>query len=272
MVGVGSFLPAEDDSTSPPLKQQAWSAFTEASSLSSSTPQSSSTVAARSTPSFFQPQAKKFKSEGGLMQMKLCGNSVDPNAAGRMNVAIADILHSHCLPISLANDPKLAKIIKIARTLGPNYKPPYRDTISGKYLNALYSTYWTKQMKTLVRSTCVWTDPFWGWSDHQHCSACECSCSWRQQSICFARYLIVPTILPRGGRRMCGILTKFARRSLSRLSLRSSMSMARSRLESLTLCSLMERVTSRMRERYSEHTIGELLLDMGRIMLFHCFF
>jgi hypothetical protein len=101
-------------------------------------------------PSFFQPQGKKFKSDGGLTQMKLCGNSVDPNAAGRMNIAIADFLHSHCLPFSMANDPKLAKIIEIARTLGPNYKPPYRDTISGKYLNALYSTYWTEQMKTLL--------------------------------------------------------------------------------------------------------------------------
>ena len=82
--------------------------------------------------------------------MKLCGNSVDPNAAGRMNIAIADFLHSHCLPFSLATDPKLAKIIEIGRTLGPNYKPPNRNYISGKYLNALYSTNWTEQMKTLM--------------------------------------------------------------------------------------------------------------------------
>ena len=41
--------------------------------------------------------------------MKLCGNSVDPNAAGRMNIAIADFLHSHCLPFSLATDPKLPR-------------------------------------------------------------------------------------------------------------------------------------------------------------------
>ena len=67
-----------------------------------------------------------------------------------MNIAIADFLHSHCLPFSLATDPKLAKIIEIGRTLGPNYKPPHRNYISGKYLNALYSTNWTKQMKTLM--------------------------------------------------------------------------------------------------------------------------
>jgi hypothetical protein len=94
----GSFLPAKDDSTSPPRKQQAWLVVTKASSLSSSSPRSSSTVVARSMSSFFQPQAKKFKSEGGLTQMKLCGNSVNPNAAGQMIVAIVDFLHSHCLP------------------------------------------------------------------------------------------------------------------------------------------------------------------------------
>jgi len=136
------------DSTSPPRKQQAWSAVTETSSLSSSTPRSSSTVAARSMSSFFQPQAN-------LMQMKLCGNYVDPNAAGRMNIAIALFLHSHCLPFSLATDPKLAKIIEIGRILGPNYKPPHRNFISGKYLNVLYSTNWTEQMKTLLSEACV---------------------------------------------------------------------------------------------------------------------
>jgi hypothetical protein len=43
--------------------------------------------------------------------------------------------------ILLAEDPKLAKIIEIGRKLGPNYKPPFRQDISGKYLDALYATY-----------------------------------------------------------------------------------------------------------------------------------
>jgi hypothetical protein len=28
----------------------------------------------------------------------ICGNSVDPNAPARMDVAIADFIHSHLLP------------------------------------------------------------------------------------------------------------------------------------------------------------------------------
>ena len=67
-----------------------------------------------------------------------------------MHVAIADFLHSHCLPFSLAEDAKLAKIIEIGRTLGPNYKPPFRQDIGGKYLDAIYETNWKEQMRTLL--------------------------------------------------------------------------------------------------------------------------
>jgi hypothetical protein len=50
--------------------------------------------------------------------MKLCGNAIDPNAPARMDAAMADFIHSHCLPFSLAGDPKLMKIIKEARKSG----------------------------------------------------------------------------------------------------------------------------------------------------------
>jgi hypothetical protein len=98
--------------------------------------------------SFFDPK-KKVKSNTAT-QMKLCGNSIDPNAGARMDVAITDFLHSHLLPFSLAQDPKLIKIIDEARKLGPLYTPPNRNEISGKYLDALYSTHWKEQMKTLI--------------------------------------------------------------------------------------------------------------------------
>jgi hypothetical protein len=82
--------------------------------------------------------------------MKLCGNPVDPNAGARMDVAITDFLHSHLLPFSLAQDPKLIKIIDEARKLGPLYTPPNRNEIAGKYLDALYVTHWKEQMRTLI--------------------------------------------------------------------------------------------------------------------------
>ncbi len=70
--------------------------------------------------------------------MKLCGNAVDPNAPACMDGAIADFRHSNLLPFSLAQNPKLMKIIKKARKLGPSYKAPDRHDIGGKYLDALY--------------------------------------------------------------------------------------------------------------------------------------
>jgi hypothetical protein len=82
--------------------------------------------------------------------MRLCGNSVNLNATARMHVVIADFLHSHCLPFSLAEDAKLAKIIEIGRTLGPNYEPPFRQDIGGKNLDAIYKTNWKEQMRTLL--------------------------------------------------------------------------------------------------------------------------
>ena len=74
--------------------------------------------------------------------MKLCGNAINPNVSAHMDVAIADFIHSHCLPFSLAEDPKLMKIIEEARKLGPLYLPPNRHDIGGKYLDVLYVTHW----------------------------------------------------------------------------------------------------------------------------------
>jgi hypothetical protein len=122
-----------------PLKRP-W-AITESSSLSSSTPRSSTSSL------FFNPKKPK---SGPATQMKLCGNAIDPNAPACMDVAIADFIHSHLFPFSLAQDPKLMKIIEEARMLGPLYLPPDRHVIAGKYLDALYVAHWKEQMKTLL--------------------------------------------------------------------------------------------------------------------------
>jgi hypothetical protein len=132
-----------DGSPHLPVLKRSLAVSNKNSSLRSSTLQSS-------TPSlFFNPRGKKLKS-GPVTQMKLCGNAVDPNAPDCMDVAIADFIHSHLLPFSLAQDPKLMKIIEEARKLGPGYKAPDRHEIAGKYLDALYVAHWKAQMKTLL--------------------------------------------------------------------------------------------------------------------------
>ena len=101
-----------------------------------------------SIPSFFGPYKKSRTAP--KQQMRLCGNSVDPAASARMNVAIADFIHSHLLPFNIAGDPKLMRIIDIARTLGPAYTPPHRNEISGSLLSKLYEFNWDKQMSSIL--------------------------------------------------------------------------------------------------------------------------
>jgi hypothetical protein len=114
-------------------------AVNKSSSFSSSNPQSS-------TPGLFFNPRKKVKGSP-VVQMS---NAIDPNAPACMDVAIADFIHSHLLPFSLAQDPKLMKIIEEARKLGSSYLPPHRNDIAEKYLDALYVAHWKEQMKTLL--------------------------------------------------------------------------------------------------------------------------
>ena len=87
----------------------------------------------------------------------------DPEAPALMDVAIADFLHSHCLPFSLADDKKLMRVIEVARTLGPNYnKAPSHQDIGGKYLDALYQNSWKQQMATLLSEARIFGVPVFG--------------------------------------------------------------------------------------------------------------
>ncbi len=94
--------------------------------------------------------AKNLSSSHGIMQLKLCGPKTDPEAPLKMDIALADFLHSHCLPFTLAEDPKMLQMLQVARSLGPNYKPPDRRLIGGKYLDAIHETSWQQQMTSLL--------------------------------------------------------------------------------------------------------------------------
>ena len=94
--------------------------------------------------------AKNSSSGRGMMQLKLCGPRTDPEAPLKMDIALADFLHSHCLPFTLAEDPKMLQMLQVARSLGPNYKPPDRRLIGGKYLDAIHKTSRQQQMTSLL--------------------------------------------------------------------------------------------------------------------------
>ncbi len=65
---------------------------------------------------FVQPQQQ---------QMKLCGRDInDPIANQRMDIAIANFVHSNCLPFSLTRCPKFLKLIAEAKNVAMKYLPP----------------------------------------------------------------------------------------------------------------------------------------------------
>ncbi len=66
-----------------------------------------------------------------------------------MNMAIADFIHSNCLPFSLTEYPKFLKLIHTVRQLG-SFQPPTRQATAGKYLDALHEINWKEQMKTII--------------------------------------------------------------------------------------------------------------------------
>lgn len=107
----------------------------------------SASISGSSLKSFFARQKQEFKGPPP--------HAIDLRAGDRMNIAIADFIHSNCLPFSLANDAKLMKIIDEARNLGGSYSPPNRNKISGSLLDVLYATHWSEQMKTLLSEASI---------------------------------------------------------------------------------------------------------------------
>ncbi len=91
------------------------------SSIGTPVPVQASASANTSQTNLFAPMGKK--AWGPMQQMRLCGNSADPSAPApaRMDIVIADFIHSHLLPFSITSDIKLLKIIEIAKQLGQTY-------------------------------------------------------------------------------------------------------------------------------------------------------
>jgi hypothetical protein len=70
------------------------------------------TTSLKATPRslLFHPISKKARAP--MLQIIFCENSTNPSAPARMDVAIAEFIHSHLLPFSIATDAKMLKIIR----------------------------------------------------------------------------------------------------------------------------------------------------------------
>ncbi len=87
-----------------------------------------------------------------LQQMKLCTSDIPTNAiAGqRMDIAVADFMHSHMLPFSLTECPMFLKLLNTAKSLGTGYLPPNQRKMSGPLLDMLYDTNKEEMIKNLL--------------------------------------------------------------------------------------------------------------------------
>ena len=70
-----------------------------------------------------------------------------------MDVALADLAHSNLYGSSFTEDPKLQRVLDIARRLPPSYKPPGRWKMGGPLLNKLYDVNWTKETNLLLKDS-----------------------------------------------------------------------------------------------------------------------
>ena len=102
--------------------------------------------------------AKRFKHGSALPQgqMTLFGHSADPHIVERVNIAIADLLHSNGLPSSLAEDDKFTKLISLSRLLPKKYVVPHRRKVGGKLLDAIYKESFDSSMKTLLSESKIY--------------------------------------------------------------------------------------------------------------------
>jgi hypothetical protein len=85
--------------------------------------------------------------QGGGTQLLL---TESPCQDAKLTVAIADLIHSHALPFSLASTEKFQMMIKLARMASLKYKPPGRNEIGGKLLDLNYKIYLRESMKKLL--------------------------------------------------------------------------------------------------------------------------
>ena len=84
-----------------------------------------------------------------MMQLTL--DVQQPNSSNELalTVAIADMIHSCGLPFNLADEPKLAKIIKLARCVRSTYKPPTRQDVACRLLKFNYKQLQERQCEQL---------------------------------------------------------------------------------------------------------------------------
>ena len=93
---------------------------------------------------------KKIRRRIGGIQLQLTNHAPNPEREKKMDIAIADLIHSRLLPFSLAEDPKFLKILQLASRVPSSYTPPDRNAVGGVLLDTIYEANFKSSLDSLV--------------------------------------------------------------------------------------------------------------------------
>ncbi len=96
------------------------------------------------------------------VQLTLGEGSNWATANSQLTMAIADLIHSHGLPFSLASDAKFRKVLQLAKNVTSKYEPPGRNQVATDLLDLNYNTYVAKNMALLTKDSEVYGISFFG--------------------------------------------------------------------------------------------------------------
>ena len=102
------------------------------------------------SPNHFASIGTKHKTPKNKRQQKIWDGAPDPEASMKMDIAVADLIHSNVLSFTFGRDMKLQKCFDLARRLPPGYVPPDRHAVGGPLLNTLYGINWTEGITMLM--------------------------------------------------------------------------------------------------------------------------
>jgi hypothetical protein len=98
----------------------------------------------------FGSSRKRQKTGNKTYQPMIWNGAPDPEAKAKMDVAVADMIHSNLMPFTFGRDMKFMKCIDLARTLPAECVPPDRHAVGGKLLKTLYTINWDEEITLLV--------------------------------------------------------------------------------------------------------------------------
>ena len=75
----------------------------------------------------------------------------DPSAVLEMDVAIADFVLSRNYDFAMVDDEKFKHMLRLARRVPPDYKPPTVARVGGELLNKLFDVNWNTETDRLLK-------------------------------------------------------------------------------------------------------------------------